>query len=1026
MKFIKDEDKDRIIAASKDRLLNVIGNFTELTKSGASQVGKCPLCKNEHGLSITKKGANHVFKCFKCNQLSGVSAIDYLMKGENKSYQESLEFLAHFFNIMLDVSVQHKIQKPENKIKPTKAQRKVDPDSSSFCTTMLLKSGLTYDDVRANVIKTVANSSFFQYMSFKPGTIDDRGNIIERKIGTSGNDDVIISYFDLDGLPVMYDLRDKTGKILQKKEYCRIRWQFPHEHLDKSGKEIKYKSPYGSGTPIYIPETIRAAYKAKTEITRLYIQEGEKKAEKACKHGIPSIAISGIQNIAMNGALPEDMIRIIRECKVKEVCFILDADWNDLSHSIKINDSVDRRPRNFFYAVKNYKEYMRTLVNRELYVEIYFGYVIKNEKDDKGVDDLLANTLSGKEDDLKNDIDVLINEKNLTGKYIQLHKITTMSDQKLEEFWSLNSVRLFAKTHMAILKDYPEFKFGRHKWRFDENLQLVSAQPLEEDEKFWEEVQKARRDGTPYTDYEFRYVECQTFLQNRGFGRYRQLDGQFVYVHLTPPTAKVIDASDARDYLFDFTKEYCNKKVLELLIRGVSQYVGPDKLKLLNFVQPSFLKPSRETQYFYFRSTCWKITVDGIVAEDYTQVRHHIWAEERKDFPATKLPDLLQVSREDNGTFNYKITKEGEKCHFLKFLENTSNFTWRKEKLFNDGDNAMAITPDEYAENRQHFISKLCAIGYLIMECKDSSQAKAIIALDGKQSAVGESNGRSGKSLVGELLKNVIKTASINGKKRDMESDNFLWNDVDETTKLVFIDDLRQGFVFEDLFFCITGDWGVNYKGGRRITIPFDYSPKMYLTTNHAIKGSDDSHKDRQWQLAFCDYYNAGHKPIDDFGIRFFSDWDFDQWNLCWNMLGIAIQLYLKFGVIEAPSERLEQRQLRQEITEDFINWAEEFFSKDSNRNNRLQRKDLTDKFFDYAPIQKKYITATEFKKKIVKYCKWKGYDFNPQRFDRVTGKPIFIDSDGRPEIDDKSGGIEYFTIGDSDFDATPDNNLDY
>ena len=35
-------------------------------------------------------------------------------------------------------------------------------------------------------------------------------------------------------------------------------------------------------------------YKEKEQIPILYIQEGEKKAEKACKHGVLQIAVSGI------------------------------------------------------------------------------------------------------------------------------------------------------------------------------------------------------------------------------------------------------------------------------------------------------------------------------------------------------------------------------------------------------------------------------------------------------------------------------------------------------------------------------------------------------------------------------------------------------------------------------------------------------------------------------------------------------------------------------------------------------------
>lgn len=199
----------------------------------------------------------------------------------------------------------------------------------------------------------------------------------------------------------------------------------------------------------------------------------------------------------------------------------------------------------------------------------------------------------------------------------------------------------------------------------------------------------------------------------------------------------------------------------------------------------------------------------------------------------------------------------------------------------------------------------------MLMEAKDSNVARAVIGMDGKQSEVGESNGRSGKSLIGELMRNVMPIAYIPGKNSDIFKDQFVWNDVMEKTKLVFIDDVLQNFNFEFLFPNITGDWSVNYKGGRRITLSFSQSPKIYIATNHAIRGTGSSFTDRQWLLAFSDFYNESHKPVDDFGALFFTEWDFDQWNLCWNLLANCIQLYLTFGVVQAPGERLEERKLR-------------------------------------------------------------------------------------------------------------------
>jgi len=442
-----------------------------------------------------------------------------------------------------------------------------------------------------------------------------------------------------------------------------------------------------------------------------------------------------------------------------------------------------------------------------------------------------------------------------------------------------------------------------------------------------------------------------------------------------------------------------------MLIKGVSQYVGPDKLSLLDFVHPNFIRPTRDQQYFYFDKTCWLVTKDEVSEMGYEKITHHIWEEQRRNYPAKHLgKPLITFSRADEDVYTYEVSEDGEKCHYLQFLINTSNFTWRKP------DNE--VTDTERNENRTHLLSKLCAIGYMLMEAKDNNVARAVIGMDGKQSEVGDSNGRSGKSLIGELMRNVMPIAYIPGKNSDIFKDQFVWNDVQENTKLVFIDDVLQNFNFEFLFPNITGDWSVNYKGGRRMTLPFTQSPKIYIATNHAIRGEGSSFTDRQWLLAFSDFYNDQHKPVDDFGSLFFSEWDFDQWNLCWNLLANCIQLYLTFGVVQAPGERLEQRKRRQEMGEALISWADEYFSDSSKIGTAIPRKELYDSFCNYDPQQRKYISSTAFKKKFKMYCSWKGYVLNPHKYDSVTGLPFQVDKDGRPVVDDKSGGVEYFTLG--------------
>lgn len=1004
--YISRDDVDRVKRAGDEHLQEIIESLVSLRRSGSSLIGQCPVCGHESGLIFTP-GKNR-YKCFHCNHetISGTSAVKFVQTCQNCTFPDAIKYIADLLHIYIEE------EKPSGGA-PKKKGSKAESKKHSYLDDFLSGSGLTMKDVE---IHTTSEDGKTHIMgsAFKKGTLDSHGHI------DKDGDDVIIEYYDLDGNPCMFERR--TGRNQTERcEYFRVRWQYPEEHPDKDGKPAKYHSPYGSGSFIYIPQYIRDLYHHGETLQRLFIQEGEKKAEKACKHGIPSVAVSGITNIASGGKLSPDLVRILQEMQVKEVVMLYDSDCFDLSKNIKINDSVDKRPRNFFYAARNYKEWMRSLIgSRQLYVEIYIGHVLKNLQEDKGVDDLLCGTLKGKENLLKEDLDKLIFSKELKGEYLQLYKISSWSDNKLAEIWNLDNPQKFADAHREELQDLPEFKIGKHTWRFGAKGKLESAQAIEDEERFWKINDKTDRSGNAYQTYEFDYDCCIRFLQNRGFGRFRRQDGKtYSFIRYNKPFVEEQEPFDVRDYVMEFAKAFAGRGVINMLMKGGVQYMGPEKLSFMDYIKPPFEEAQRGRQYFYFKNYCWEVTADAIRQIDYAALDHCIWRDEQRNYEVRRTAPVMRVDKSADGDFEF--AQLNKNCQFLQFLINTSNFTWRKEP--------QDISQEELQENTDHLVAKLCAIGYLCLSFKDKAVSRAVVAMDGKQSEVGQSNGRSGKSLVGDMLKYVHPTTYINGKNNDSTTDQFYFNDVDEKTKSVFIDDVRTNFSLEPLFAYITGDFSVNYKGGRRATFPFQKSPKIYLTTNHAINGTGSSFNDRQWKIAFSDFYNDTHKPTDDFGNLFFDEWDQEQWNLFWNMVAECVQLYLKFGVVQSPSERIEARQLRQQMGETFLAWADEYYSADEHINTKEARKILYDKYLEYSNEPRKYASPTAFKGRIKAYTKYKGLYFNPGRLDPTTHDPIYFDKDGRPDLDDKAGGVEYITLGnDSYWDksraATPSDKL--
>ncbi|MCF8359250.1 MAG: hypothetical protein K9H26_10855 [Prolixibacteraceae bacterium] len=1027
---------------------------------------ECPNCgfineKKKNGLYIFEKKQSA--KCYKCGFYAS-NPIDFIMQTENLSYPEALKEIAKNYAIIIDEVEKPQPAKKQEKKQPKKPKNSNGPGPArpnghqiSFCDQQLKESGILYDDIR---IETRDENGTKRYISpFVQGTRDQYGNILEQK-----GDDILIKYFDLEGKPVMY--RPETARAKKKelkgnpvmyrpetsrikmKELIRVRWKNPSSHLDKNDEPIKYQSPAGSGSHVYIPERLRQAYKQHRKLKRLYIQEGEKKAEKSCKHGMYSLGIMGINNLASNGRLPDEIQLIVERCEVEETVFVLDADWNQLSTKLENGKAVDTRPKQFFFAVKNYKEYLRTLANLGNPVEIFFAHINYNsETKEKGIDDLLTGTLRGKETELINDFDFATNEKNGAGQYVTVHKITMLPDSQIADFWLLNDSQEFSRIHKKRLEKLKEFKIKNLLRRFDENGKLELAQKLLPDEQFWDIDTHETRSGEKKKNISFNYVKAMTFLQNRGFFRYKMKSGEKVLISIENRVISEIDHTDVKDFVKEFCREIKEIDVLNMLMRGGPQYLGPEKLSNLDLTFPKIERATADKQHLFFQDKIWEITADGIKELNYAQFGGHVWSEKKINHNVELLPPMLSVTvmsdeirekvspeykRIPNGEFFIDYSDDAKNCHYLQFLINTSNFHWKKDK----GIEKEPVTVNDLFLTSRHLINKLTAFGYLLHDYKNDSERKMVVGMDGKLSEVGSSNGRSGKSLHGKAIAQLIPQVYIDGKMKQIDDDKFRYHDVTEKTKNVFFDDVRVNFDVESLFAVITGQMTVNQKSGLRFNLSEEDTPKIYLTTNHALNGMGTSFADREAFIVFSDFYNDEHKPANDFGNHFFSEWGKEQYNLFYNLAALSLQLYFKSkaegwtglkntGIVPPPMEDVQRRKLRQTMGENFLMWAESFFDwdKEMHRGNLNQshvRKELYDSFIEEFPQESKFTNQVRFREKMLAYCKYAHFDFNPHKpdkngtlypdFKRDHPKKVFIGTA------DKTGGKEYWTIANEDY----------
>lgn len=990
MKHIPDDTKSTILENSN--LYNTLKDYHGFhKKKGTNHVMDCPLCHGKDKLEFNEK--KEIVKCFKCD-IGVKTPANYLQKFQGLTYGQALHELARIEGISIP--------------KGDESKRRSNDAQVPFLQSFLAGSGLTTADVTDNV--HVDEGTTKEKRMYESATVDSKFDIVP-------GDDVVIHYFDLHGKPMQYYKKDRKGNATGKKlDFYRVRYQNPNLHLDKNQDPVKYRSPYGSDTKIYINRWIREKFKKSSKIKTLYVQEGEKKADKATKHGLISVGIMGIHNIAYNKRLPMEFEMIIKRCQVENVVFVLDSDWADLSSKIDSAHAADQRPKSFFRAVVNFRDHFYAFSHSDIHLQIYFAYVKPNIEKDKGIDDLLVNTLRDKENELKGLCDGALINPDGDAKYIQFHKITTMSEHKIKDFWGLQNKDAFIEKYRDRLIELPKFRIGKIEWRFNEKGIVELAQPLLPDETFWSEHKKRDGDGN-VTDNRvtFNYKRCYTFLQNRGFYRLPQPGNSFIWVHVKDNMVKQVEPFQIKDYVVDFTAQLNKEDVENMLYKGGQMYLGPQSMGNLNYTQLLLHEPSKNTQYLYFNDCYFKITDEDIELQEIKNLNGQVWKDNIKDFTPVRTEMLInsvhRISKKDVadnqdlerhiGEYALEFSKEGLDCHFLQFLVNTSIY-FGKQKSLED------VSLSERFETSRHLLSKITAFGYMLHRYRNPGCMKAVIGMDGTMCEVGQSNGRSGKSLFGSALEQLQPTITIPGKKRDLLDDKYIFEEVDQRTATVFFDDVRTNFDFEFLFPYITGKFTVEKKGIGKTTLPPEYVIKFYIATNHAINGDGSSFEDRQFILGFSDWYNQNYKPTDDFKVMFFDEWDEKQWNLFYNFAAMSLHFYFKYGLIEAPNEKLQRRKLRQQMGEPFLDWADEYFSNANNCNQRVL-KDLMyqgsqgdtdhiqhgDGFMTKYPGQRRYTTIQKFKHKIKMYCEYNGYEFNPDK----NGEDI------------KTGGKEYFAV---------------
>ncbi|MDR3048165.1 MAG: hypothetical protein LBU51_11275 [Bacteroidales bacterium] len=998
--YISKEKSEEIINACK--LLPVIEKFIPLKKSGTNMVGECPMCGNKKSFNVSI--GKEMFKCFKCDW-GGNNAAKFFMEVKKISYNEALQVMAETANIIIEKKGNPKLKKQKSII------------ADNFKNRQLKMSGLEPKDVKAWEYLPEDNKQK-EVDVFFSGTIGSNNKILD-------GDDMIIKYLDLNGKLVTY-YDDKNKK---ENAFYRIRWQFPESHLDRSYRPIKYKTPYGANIQMYIPEKLRVIYRDNHTTRRLFFTEGEKKAEKMCKHGFPAFGMPGLHSlVGKDKSFPESITRFIERCGVKEVFFVLDSDYMDISNNLTPDKDITQRPRTFFYAVKKFKDWMKTLANRNIYLEVY---LIGGKTEEKGVDDLFTGVLKGKENNYKMELDKQINsiaqENYSECQYFNLYKISTITDIKLQNIWNLNNKVDFCTFHKERLKSMEYFTFGFNRWKYDEDENIVQSHPINEDEDFVaKKIKKTENDESDkFEIIGFDYINMQNFFRNRGYFRYENVDETISFVNITNHIFRKTRYDKIKDFALNLYRDIYPKNINNYLASKQGSFFSLDQISRVDYIIPDFLEAERNHDYLFFSNKILSISSENINLINIDDIEGVVKDIDIINFEFKKLPPLFEVTRhddvfQDKPFYQLNITDLGKKCDFLKYIEVTSDLNWEKHYDEDRHFTGNFDNNEEPAKINLTMLNKMTSIGYLMHRYRDKNCEKAIIAMDSSLgSRAGSAEGRTGKSMFGHALAKIRHVLWMDAKKPNFEDDRFQWDQISEDVNVVFLDDVKLNFKFDSIYNIVSGIMTIEKKSIGKKTITGSQVPKILLTTNHAINGDTSSYKDRQIKIPFSDFFSEKYKPYEFFGHLLFENWDIDQWNLFYNFMAQCMQLYFVFqknewginnsGIIDAQCRPLEMKLWKQSIGNTLFDFLCDFFQVDdehyeirtNNLNRPIIRKEIYDEYLRRYPSQEKYCSPNNFWEKIQSFCKYFEFKFNP-----IQG----VDNKGYARYH-KSNGVEYITI---------------
>lgn len=493
--------------------------------------------------------------------------------------------------------------------------------------------------------------------------------------------------------------------------------------------------------------------------------------------------------------------------------------------------------------------------------------------------------------------------------------------------------------------------------------------------------------GNP--EIKISHVKLQEWLISRGFMLYRQhKTAEMIPVQIKANIVSVTTISDIKKEVQSFIQdlpEYLafpsnesidtqtgegveadkitsnneiliySETLLEKFISGSRVYLGSDKIELLPFFEEETMQDTAKKSYFFFQNCFVEVTPNDIKSKPYEQLKGYIWEEQilQRDFYFSQA-DIINLKRDE----------------YLKPLQTKYNIL----------DFFFKVAKSE----AQRFAQFQTYIGYALHAYYDYDM-RAIVATDSTVSD--EPSGRSGKTLIGDAIGQIRAGYALIDGKNIKHSDPNRYSKATKFSQFMQIDDLAEGYNFENFFSEIIKGFSIKDKYEKG----FDKRMKLWISTNRTLAGNSGSHDARKLEFETSDFFTSENRVDVFYSTKEHREWFFawedeQTWNIFDTFMLQCCQAFLKTGIKKMDDINLKERKFRDAVRPEFFEFSLSHFEmfkehKGEKRRIEYDAEEVFEAFKrEYPDFDNPIFRRNTFTTWISDFADFKGWKVNKRK----------------------------------------------